>query len=81
MELEMEKFPFGKVISVHRISTFEIIEYKPDPVYGTEQNTVEFSVNGCSYDTLDQALLGALCEKYNKDDSLFRYAARLLSME
>lgn len=75
------KFPFGTIKQIHKISGFEIIEYH----VGSEWENfgaIEFSYNGVSYDTLDQALLGAICHRYAPDDSdLFYYAAKLIGIK
>jgi hypothetical protein len=62
------RFPWGEVIKTHQIGEFTITEYKVNPVFKTEQE-VEFSTGSASYDTLDQAIIGAICAKYDQPEA------------
>lgn len=73
------KFPWGTVIKVHTIGTHEITEYEEGPEWGNP-GTIEFSINGESFESLDMAILGAICRKAGEPDAL-PYIARILKME
>lgn len=70
-------FPFGKIVNTHHISTFEIIEYIVGDGW-VDAGKTQFSNNNCTYDTLDEAIMGAICQKYSGDFALFSYVTRLI---
>lgn len=79
----------GAFVAVHRIGEYEIVEYHPRKVMNntlikdTEAH-VQFSVpeDGRSYDTLDQALIGSICRKYDGiNERLSGYIVKALGME
>ena len=60
----MKDFPWGKVLKTHKIEGLpDIIEYEVSPDYADSGN-IEFHVCGCSADTLDEAIVLALSDKY-----------------
>lgn len=68
-----DKFTWGPVVRIHEIGEFQIIEYHPqifENNCGTgmyEKEKVSFHVHGesVSYEILDQAIVGAICRKYD----------------
>ena len=58
-------FPWGEVIKVHSIGEYTITEFKPDSVFNSANET-EFSTGHAYYDTLDEAIIGAICSKYEE---------------
>lgn len=65
-------FPWGEVVKLHKIDGLPVIvEYKVGPEF-ENAGKVEFHVAGlnCSYDSLDEALLGALCSKHGSEEAL-----------
>lgn len=71
-------YPFGKIVNTYHISTFEIIEYIVGDGW-VDAGKTQFTHNNCTYDTLDEAILGSICEKYSDSDSnLFSYVVRLI---
>lgn len=70
-------FPWGQITKIHEIGDIRITEYVVGEDWEARGKT-EFDVNEHSYDTLDQALLGALCNKYDTDSRLFSYVVKLL---
>lgn len=69
-------FPWGEIIKLHKIDGLPAIaEYKVGAAFDNP-GTTQFSVNykdGSSwgYDTLDEAILGALCEKHIGENALW----------
>jgi hypothetical protein len=72
------KTPFGDVIKTHTIGDYIILEH----LFGPEQRVESegqtgfyvqgtLPLQGVSFDTLDQALLGALCMKHTKTAVMF----------
>lgn len=81
----IKEFPWGEVITVHTIGNVDVLEYfdrKRDGVTITRQidyNTKSYhayldgkSINQ-SFSTLDQAVIGALCHKYDGYNSRAAY--------
>jgi hypothetical protein len=77
MKFTKNDFPFGTIVNSHRISSFEIIEYIVGENW-IDAGKIQFTYHNCTYDTLDEAILGAICDKYSDGDSnLFSYVTRL----
>jgi hypothetical protein len=56
-------FPFGELVTVHHIPGLSpITEYIEGPDWGPPQT--QFSTGGYSHDTLDEAIVHLLAEKY-----------------
>ena len=68
-------FPWGEITKTHVIGEHTIIEYVVDPAF-EDAGQVNYSIGNHSFDTLDQALVGSLCEKYG-DVEDFEVVARL----
>lgn len=67
-----EDFPWGEVVKLHNIEGLPaIVEYKVGPEF-ENGGRVEFHVTdlNCSFDSLDEALLGALCYKHGSEEAL-----------
>ena len=81
----MSKFPWGKVIKVHQVGDLApITEYIVGPGWEDSGKT-NFSICTASlgtqyYDTFDDALIGALCDKYAGPDTAY-YVCLLLEMK
>ena len=66
-------FPWGPVVQLHEIGEYQIIEYHPEIFINScgtgkhEQDKTQFHVQGenHSFDSLDEALIGAICLKYD----------------
>lgn len=72
-------WPWGPVVEQHRVGTFVIVEYEDVPS-GTEGKRA-FYVSECGhFDTLDEALLGALCAKHGSVNDT-EYVMRILQKE
>jgi hypothetical protein len=66
------KTPFGDVIKTHTIGDYTILEHSFGPEQRVEyKGQTGFYVQGVSFDTLDQALLGAVCLKHTKNAAMF----------
>jgi len=73
---EQDMFPWGRVVAVHGLGEHEIIEYLDRnrdgcsilKSIGTEHS---FHVNGrgCCYPSLDEAIVGAIAQKYDGANS------------
>ncbi len=74
-------FPWGTIVKEHTIGDHTIIEFIVGDTW-EDAGAINFhtdTCNGASFDTLDEALLGCLCAKYQpEDDTLFEYAARMI---
>lgn len=69
---EHKSFPFGRVIDIHRISEYEIIEFIPLAYMGEHltlrsENCREFFINnyGLYCNTLDEAIVCAIARKHD----------------
>lgn len=62
------RFPWGKVIKVHQIGEYKITEYTVNQVFDKEE-PIEYSNGYASYDSLDKALIGAICKKYDQEEA------------
>lgn len=72
-------WPWGPVVEQHRVGSFVIVECMDVPS-GVEDRHA-FCVDKCGhFDTLDEALLGALCAKHGDVDDL-QYVMRILKKE
>lgn len=71
--------PWGKVTATHKIGTHTITEYVVGPEWDNAGN-IEFMTSGGLFDSLDVALLAAICEKAGDADALL-YVTRLLGMK
>lgn len=74
-----EDFPWGEIVKLHKIDGLPaIVEYKVGPEF-ENAGKIEFHVTGlnCSFDSLDEALLGALCGKHGSEEAL-PYAIKLV---
>ena len=81
------KFPWGKVIKIHKISNIQIIESDESKISNSEdKNKHSFSIFiehksiGYGSDSLDQAIIVGLAKKYGDSDSA-RHAIKLLNMD
>ena len=80
-----EDFPWGEVIKLHKIDGLPVIaEYKVGADF-YNSGAIQFNVTckggiSCSYDTLDEAILGALCEKHKGGSALW-HAIEVLATE
>lgn len=80
-----EDFPWGEIIKLHKIDGLPVIvEYKVGPDFH-DSGAIQFNAtykNGTSwsFDTLDEAILGALCEKHKGENTLW-HAIRVLTLE
>lgn len=78
-----EDFPWGEIVKLHKIDGLPaIVEYKVGADFDNS-GAIQFNVNykdGSSrgYDTLDDAILGALCEKHKGENALWHTIAVLL---
>jgi hypothetical protein len=67
------KFPWGKVVKVHEVGEYQIIEYHGQIMkngtgtgkYEPEKTTFHVYGESHSYDSLDKALIGAICLKHD----------------
>lgn len=85
-----KRFVWGRIIEVHSIGPYEIVEFRPGPIKGPalDENLREFHVFIAGKDasvaapTLDLALLLAIAyvASAGNDPSAARYAARALGM-
>ena len=72
----MQHFPWGTVLKTHKIEGLpDIIEYEVAQDFDAAGG-IEFHVCGCSADTLDEAIVLALSDKYG-DLSDARYVWRI----
>ena len=71
-----EDFPWGEIVKFHKIDGLPVIaEYKVGADF-YNSGAIQFNVTckggiSCSYDTLDEAILGALCEKHKGGSALW----------
>ena len=71
-----EKFPWGEVVKLHKIDGLPtVVEYKVGAAFDNP-GAIQFNVSykdGSSwgYATLDEAILGALCEKHKGGSALW----------
>ena len=87
-KIERDMFPWGRIVAVHTIGDYEIIEYlarKSDGCTLTTEltDTHMFHVNGqsCDFPSLDYALIGAIAMKYNGNDThATYYACKMLGL-
>lgn len=75
----MNVHSFGKVVMEHRIGDHCIVEFEVGAPWRGYEGQVKFSVGDVSYDTLDQAIIGSICNKYGAiDPYLAIYVCRLI---
>ena len=80
-----EKFPWGEVVKLHKIDGLPtVVEYKVGAAFDNP-GAIQFNVSykdGSSwyYATLDEAILGALCEKHRDKNALW-HAIEVLATE
>jgi hypothetical protein len=90
-----EKFPWGRVIQIHAIGPYEIVEYAErgadnHPTHPrVETGQIMFHVNtthlpdswtGESFDSMDRALIGCIDKARNGSTRATPYAARVLGL-
>lgn len=78
---EQQMFPWGRVVAVHGIGEYEIIEYLDRERDGCSilksigtEHVFHLNGCGCSYARLDEAIVGAIAQKYDGSTS---HAGRL----
>lgn len=85
----MNKFPWGKVVEVHKFKGHEIVEYYANlhvdgrQVRGEYENKTSFHTEFCSetFPTYDVAVIGILCKEYQGLNHHLTYPiARMLEM-
>jgi hypothetical protein len=81
----MKPFPWGKVTQIHTIGTHEITEYVVGGAY-ENRGLTEFHLKtgknfGILFDTLDEALLTAICMKHGGEYEDIPYVKRILNWE
>lgn len=72
-------WPWGPVVEQHRIGSFLIVEYEDVPS-GMKGQMSFYVENVGHFDSLDEALLGAVCAKHG-DASDLEYVMRILQKE
>ena len=90
MDIDIDNFTWGEVVSVHKVGVYEIVEFKPEVFKGGRGTGKHHDyshfhpyVNGRdishSYPTMEQALIGAICYKYDGCNSdISRMVSRML---
>ena len=58
-----ESFVWGPIIKVHTIAEYQIIEYEQDGIT-LFHPYINYNDTSTSYEALDRALTGAICEKF-----------------
>lgn len=70
---------FGEVIRTHVIGEYVIEEVILGDAWKDYDGEITYSTQGWSFDSLDNALLFALCKKYEpEDDYLAYYVSRMI---
>ena len=75
-------FPFGTIVTTHKIGDYSIIEYIVGSGWA-DKGKILFQGPQASWPTLDMAILDCMCSKYNpgfQDERLAIIIARTIGM-
>lgn len=75
----MKEFPWGKVTKIHQIGDHTITEYVGGPGWSNPGET-EFHAYDTTYNSLEEAMLGVVCQCFQPNDChIYTYAHRLIA--
>ena len=79
---KVDDFPWGRVVKKHSVGEYEVIEYISGPGWHDEGSTqFHAESTSCSYESLEEALLDCICEKFNPGQrDVLQYVCRVIGM-